>query len=436
MAASSQHTDPSTNGQAPPGPDDDGPGGAGPGGLFVDIGAVLRGDSAPRAVPTLLRRTDNRCLLYPGKTNLLFGDPETGKTWIALAAGAEVLMEGGRFVFVDMDHNGVEQTCERLRLMGVPAEMLADAGRFLYVEPLDSEYLIAVAGALPGWEPTLALYDSVGELLPMMGASTNSDDEVTNAFADVVHPVARSGAGVLMIDHLAKNAESRRMGPVGAHGKTRIYNGTMVRVFKVGQFTPGRGGVASLWVHKDRPGGVRRETVEPERNDDDDEIKRDNLRRWGVFEMTSTPVTERSQGQTVPVLDENGYPRETLRWQVLPPKGLHGRIEGVEMPDPRKGGRPRGNGIGDVGSDKYNTEVGRIITALCRLRREGRITAGTNKTAVREGGFITPLSKVPFTGAWERWVDSGKPDDPSKVAPLTPVDPYDNRFHPLTPVDP
>ncbi len=225
---------------APPGHEAD-ENGAGPGGLFVNIAEVLSGGGVPKAVPTILTRADGKCLFYPGKVNLLFGDPETAKTWIALAAGGEVLDGGGRFVFVDMDHNGVETTVERLVMLGGDTTVLADPARFLYVEPEDSDHLLAVVGHLTAWEPTMALLDSVGELLPLMGANSDRNDDVTTAFNVTASPLARAGAGVVLIDHLAKNAESRRLGPVGAYGKTRIINGTMVRVFRQEQFTPGRG---------------------------------------------------------------------------------------------------------------------------------------------------------------------------------------------------
>ncbi|MGV0645071.1 AAA family ATPase [Mycolicibacterium sp. XJ2546] len=399
--------------------------GVGPDGLFVNVAAVLDGDGTPKASPSVLTRSDGKCLFYRGKANLMFGDPETAKTWIALAGGAEVIHAGGRFVFVDMDHNGVETTLERLHMMGIDNAVLADPARFLYVEPEDKDHLCAAVAALSGWGPDMALLDSVGELLPLMGASSNSNDEVTTAFRDVVSPLAKAGAAVVLIDHLAKNAESRRLGPVGAYGKTRIFNGAMVRVFRVEQFTPGQGGVSSLWIHKDRPGAVRRETAAPDTGNDDgdtDEIKRDNLRRWGVFRMTSTPVTNRGK----PELDTEGYPRESVSWEILRPKGLHGVAAGADMRDPRKGGRPPGNGVTDVGSPKYEMAVAANIVELCKLMREGRINAKTPKTAVHKD-FIKG-SREPFTGAWERWVGAGRPDDPSAVSALTPVDPFDVSF--------
>ncbi|MGJ6122974.1 AAA family ATPase [Mycolicibacterium sp. Y3] len=400
--------------------------GVGPGGLFVNIAAVIDGNAALKAMPSVLARTDDKCLFYKGKVNLLFGDPETAKTWIALAAGAEVLCAGRRFVFIDMDHNGVDTTVERLHMLGIAHEVLADPSRFLYLEPEDKSQLCAAVGHLRIWAPDLALLDSVGELLPLMGASSNSNDEVTAAFRAVVAPLAKAGAAVVLIDHLAKNAESRRLGPVGAYGKTRIFNGAMVRVFRVVQFTPGQGGVSSLWIHKDRPGAVRRETAAPEADDDgdNDEIKRDNLRRWGVFSMNSTPVLDRG----APVLDIHGYALESLSWEILRPKGLRGTADGTDMPDPRKGGRPPvTDGVTVVGSPKYERAVQRTIVQLCKLKREGRIHDKTAMSRVRDH-FIKGVSREPFSGAWERWIDANRPDNPTDVSPLTPVDPTDVTF--------
>ncbi|GAS90484.1 bifunctional DNA primase/polymerase [Mycolicibacterium brisbanense] len=379
---------------------------AGPGGgLFVDVGALLRGGGAPKAVPSVLTRSDGKCLFYRGKTNLLFGDPETAKTWIALAAGAEELCSGGRFVFIDMDHNGVDTTIERLRMMGVPTELLADPSRFLYVEPEDKEHLGKVIGYLERWSPGVALLDSVGELLPLMGLNSNSNDEVTTAFNFTAGALAKAGAAVVLIDHLAKNADSRRLGPVGAYGKTRIFNGAMVRVFRVEQFTPGEGGVSSLWVHKDRPGAVRRETAPPDSDDADDaEIKRDNLRRWGVFKMTSTPVHD---AEGVLVRDAEGYAAESLSWTIRPPKGLHGAPGGVDMPDPRKGGRPKGGKTVD-GSAEYIAEDSRVYRLLVEAQRDGKFDKKPSIKAALQTIEVTD-NPAPRAAA-KRWLGNGCPD--------------------------
>ena len=62
---------------------------------YVDVAALLDGTLPEPPAPDLLRRSDSNALFYAGQVNLLFGDPESGKTWVALAAVEEALREGG-----------------------------------------------------------------------------------------------------------------------------------------------------------------------------------------------------------------------------------------------------------------------------------------------------------------------------------------------------
>jgi hypothetical protein len=75
--------------------------------------------------------------------------------------------------------------------------------------------------------------------------------------AEVIKPLTRNGASVLVVDHLAKNADSRSFGPTGTAAKMRAADGVAIRVTADRQFTPGSGGTAKLQVYKDRYGGVR-----------------------------------------------------------------------------------------------------------------------------------------------------------------------------------
>ena len=60
--------------------------------LFSNIAALLDGTLPAPPKPAVLQRTDGHALFYRGKPNTLFGDPEDGKIWIALAACAETLV--------------------------------------------------------------------------------------------------------------------------------------------------------------------------------------------------------------------------------------------------------------------------------------------------------------------------------------------------------
>lgn len=227
------------------------------GALFVDVAALLAGDAPEPPQRTALRRTDGEALLYAGQVNNLFGDPESGKTWLAHAGAAEALQTGLRVVIFDLDHNGPAATVSRLLALGAPVDRLRDPDAFRYVEPEDRVHLLACVNACRPWCPDYAVVDSAGELLPIMRLSSNSPDDFTEAHLRVLKPLAMAGATVVLIDHLAKNTESRQMGPTGTTAKRRAIGGVSLRVKVDEPFTPGVGGRAVLTVNKDRHGGVR-----------------------------------------------------------------------------------------------------------------------------------------------------------------------------------
>ncbi len=224
---------------------------------YVDVAALLDGTLPEPPAPDLLRRSDSNALFYAGQVNLLFGDPESGKTWVALAAVEEALREGRTALVVDLDHNGPAATLSRLVALGAPVVALRDPSRFLYCEPDDRIEMAGVVAHMAKWHPGVAVVDSIGELLPLFGSSSNSADEFTTVHTRVLKPLARSGAAVLAVDHLAKGQDSRAHGPGGTAAKRRAIGGVSVRVKVKDAFTPGHGGAAYLSVNKDRHGGLR-----------------------------------------------------------------------------------------------------------------------------------------------------------------------------------
>ncbi|WP_111767918.1 recombinase RecA [Nakamurella deserti] len=225
---------------------------------YVDVAAMLAGGLPEPPAPLLLARSDGHCLFYEGQVNVLFGDPESGKTLIALAALSELALGRRRSVFVDIDHNGPEAIVGRLLALGVDPAYLGDPGLFRYMEPEGRNDLLDIVAFLRTWEPAAAVVDSLGELLPLLGRKSNDPDDFTTAHSDVLKPIAVAGAAVIGIDHLAKNTDSRAAGPTGTAAKRRTVSGASIRVTVKEQFVPGRGGSAVLTVNKDRHGGLRR----------------------------------------------------------------------------------------------------------------------------------------------------------------------------------
>ena len=225
--------------------------------LYYDVAAMLDGTLPEPPEPEVLTRSDGRGIFYAGQVNLVFGDPESGKTFIALAAGAECLARGGRLLVLDLDHGGPASTVARLLMLGAPLAALRDGDRFRYVEPEDRWHVLAVVEDVQAWRPDVAVVDSVGELLPVFGASSNSPDDYTAVHTTVIKPLATAGAAVICVDHLAKNTDSRAQGATGTAAKRRTVGGVSLRVRLADTFVPGRGGSAQLLIHKDRHGGLR-----------------------------------------------------------------------------------------------------------------------------------------------------------------------------------
>lgn len=224
---------------------------------YVDMAALLNGTLPEPPAPDVCRRSDGIGLFYREQYNVVFGDPETGKTLLTDYATVQELSAGGRVLRLDLDHNGPLPTVTRLIAMGAKPEVVIDQDRFLYIEPEDATELLAIIDDVAERQLTLVILDSLGELIPMFGGNSNSADEFTNCHRRVIKPLVRTRACVVAIDHLAKGEASRSYGAGGTAAKKRAVGGISLRVEVDAAFTPGKGGSAHLMINKDRHGGLR-----------------------------------------------------------------------------------------------------------------------------------------------------------------------------------
>lgn len=234
-----------------PEPDEDGP-------LYADIDALLSDGLPPAPTPDILRRTDGVGLFYRSEINLLYGDPEDGKTMLALAGCAQVLSDGGVAMFIDLDDNGVASTVARLLMLGAPVEALR-AGRFRYCSPAGRDRMEeAVKDCLgQGRSPDIVVIDCVGELVPLYDGSNNDSDDFTRIIRATAGPLSRAGSAVVLIDHMAKNTDSRNYGAGGTMAKRRRVGGTQLRVVVQKPLRKGQGGALRVLIRKDRHSGLR-----------------------------------------------------------------------------------------------------------------------------------------------------------------------------------
>lgn len=225
--------------------------------VYADVNAILDG-GAEAPVPTLCARSDGALMLYAGTVNTFFGAPESAKTLAARhVAACDVLAKGGRVLWMDVDYNGDAATLDGLLRAGAPEEALRDRERFRLCSPEGADEVREYIADMETWLPTLAVLDSVGEIIAMFGGNSNDADDYTRINRETAARLARRGACVIVIDHEAKNTASREYGASGTMAKKRATDGAYLRFTILEPFTPGKGGRSRVSIVKDRHGGLR-----------------------------------------------------------------------------------------------------------------------------------------------------------------------------------
>lgn len=229
------------------------------GDTFSDLSWVSTGERRPPEQPKYLQIDLERALFYTGRINGLFGDPETAKSWIAQATITEALQNGDRAAYLDIDHNGAPEIAERLLLLGADPHTISNPNQFRIYEPQDQNGIRQFLHDMANWEPHLVIIDSLGELIPMMGAKSIDNDELTTAMRAILKPLAHEiGACVITIDHLPKGQDARSSGyAIGGIAKKRAIDGIYLSCEAIDPAAPGQTGKIRLSIEKDRHGQVR-----------------------------------------------------------------------------------------------------------------------------------------------------------------------------------
>ena len=223
----------------------------------IDLRAVLNGGRITPA-PTVLARSDGVHLFYPGRVNMVMGEPESGKTWVADYAAAQELKAGHHVVFFDFE-DVAETSVERLLALGAkPEEILA---RFSYYDTpprfdeLGRDVLqgyFAERGA-----PSLFVLDGVTEAMGMLGLDPYKGLDVTQFYGAAPRWFAKLGAAAVLLDHVVKDKEGRGRWAIGSERKLSGLDGAAYSVDLLRPFGRERTGQAKLTLAKDRCGHVR-----------------------------------------------------------------------------------------------------------------------------------------------------------------------------------
>ena len=205
----------------------------------------------------ILTRTDGKSLIYAGKVHSIYGESESGKSWVAQIATAEMLRDDKKVIYIDFESDP-QDIVKRLKSLGVSRANLLQY--FTYIRPESAR-----SASDPYWEAILepesahlVIIDGVTESLTMWGGETVDNDSITKWMRQFPRTVAsKSGAAVVLIDHITKNSETRGRFAIGGQAKLATIDGAAYIVEPIEVLSPGRVGSLTLRVTKDRIGDVR-----------------------------------------------------------------------------------------------------------------------------------------------------------------------------------
>lgn len=220
---------------------------------FGDVAALLAG-AIPKVDPDFLTRTDGQSLLYAGRMHSIHGEPTAGKSWIALFAAIEVLRLGGAVLYLDYE-DSLPGIVGRLLALGADPADVTD--RFGYVKqdgPFGSNEKLELAARVKALNPDLVVIDSIGEALSRDGLKEDVASDVISWVEKLPRWLARSGATVVWLDHVAKDREQRGRWARGSGAKLGAIDGASYEAVTVKAFSRHQAGRVDLKVAKDRHG--------------------------------------------------------------------------------------------------------------------------------------------------------------------------------------
>ncbi len=218
---------------------------------FTNLAQWWDGDYQQKETDVLLR-TDGRGLLYGDQLNWMHGDSGSGKTWVLLAAMAQMVKAGGHVAWVHYEDPNPAAITHRLKLLGVPRDMALE--RFHYLDPagdqFDARLVVELCGDVGA---TFVGLDSIGEALNASGVNEDSDAEVGPWITNGPRAVVNAGIGFCGVDHGTK-AGTNKLHPSGSKRKRAALTGMGLFVEPVHAPTVDQDGTMRVTCAKDRHG--------------------------------------------------------------------------------------------------------------------------------------------------------------------------------------
>jgi KaiC/GvpD/RAD55 family RecA-like ATPase len=206
--------------------------------------------------PSMLRREDGNCLLYAGKVNAIFGESESGKTWIALEAIRQELEKNNIVFYIDFE-DSARGILNRLKTLKVATDKFK---LFRYAnpdEPIGEGIGEIMRTEIMAYLPSLIVVDGVNAAMNLLGLDLEKNKDATTFSQKVLKPLRIGGAAILTIDHVTKSKDNRGNYAIGAQAKRADIDGAAFAVSVSMPFGRGIDGALDITCTKDRPGFVR-----------------------------------------------------------------------------------------------------------------------------------------------------------------------------------
>lgn len=228
-----------------------------------DVGALMSGGELERELPTMLQRSDGKCLIYPGRLHSIYGEPGHGKTWVSLFLVRERIEAGETVAYLDYDEDdGGKSMAMRLLSLKVNPDLVSKHLRYLNPQGMGTGQLawLKLKQQLKQWQPSLVVVDTMAPALVELGLNEKDNSEVGAWYAHArwLMRGIKPQAALVIVDHVTKSGEGRGRWARGAGDKLgRLHAAYAVE--STVPFSRTNPGHIRLIIAKDRGGEVGRE---------------------------------------------------------------------------------------------------------------------------------------------------------------------------------
>lgn len=221
---------------------------------------VLDGSYTP-TMPTMFTLTTDTSLVYPGLIHSFFGEPGSAKSLLAQFECINQIKLGKDVLYVDFEDNKGTVISRFLEFGGNNEEFKNLLRQHLtYVRPRST-----YKEGNPKWEALLSkpfdlcILDGVTESMVLTNHELNDNTDVAKWWGIMPDAINhKTGATVIMIDHVTKSREGNSRMALGGGHKLAAITGAAYVIEQDSNSAVGRGarGVVVMRLSKDRPGYV------------------------------------------------------------------------------------------------------------------------------------------------------------------------------------